>query len=292
MHEYCIIVATALLEIRKKDPFVTEIVDISSKLYSLYHSLGILHHMVGKYATAEFNLMEALLGRERILGRKHPSYLETLDKIGVSFLRKGDFKTSTSALNRAFKTRVEIFGSDSIFTCESMKSLAILSYEQGQYEKSSKMLEHVLNIYIKHYDKDHQSVLEVSLHLAKTIAMLRYQSQEEEGHLAWNSSADSLRCEELCQSALVGFEKLFGPNHSSSLDAVSALALIFALQAKYPEAREMCERALKCRESTFGQAIPTIWLICALWAISATGQRISLKRMSCMRKHGLIQVFY
>ncbi|KAK5637702.1 hypothetical protein RRF57_013417 [Xylaria bambusicola] len=58
--------------------------------------------------------------------------------------------------------------------------------------------------------------------------------------------------EEMYQRALQGFEKAFGPNHTSTLNTVNNLGTLYTIQGKLKEAKEMYQRALQGQEKAFG----------------------------------------
>ncbi|KAJ5625973.1 protein kinase subdomain-containing protein [Penicillium lagena] len=58
--------------------------------------------------------------------------------------------------------------------------------------------------------------------------------------------------EEMYQRALVGYEKAFGPDHTSTLNTVNNLGLLYSDQGKLKEAEEMYQRALVGYEKALG----------------------------------------
>jgi tetratricopeptide (TPR) repeat protein len=69
------------------------------------------------------------------------------------------------------------------------------------------------------------------------------------------------------QQALQGYEKAWGPDHTSTLDTVNNLAALYADQGKLVEAEQMYQRALQGYEKaidpdniiTYVPALNTIW---------------------------------
>jgi tetratricopeptide (TPR) repeat protein len=54
------------------------------------------------------------------------------------------------------------------------------------------------------------------------------------------------------QRALQGKEKAWGPEHTSTLDTVNNLAILYADQGKLVEAEQMYQRALQGKEKAWG----------------------------------------
>jgi tetratricopeptide (TPR) repeat protein len=57
-----------------------------------------------------------------------------------------------------------------------------------------------------------------------------------------------VEAEQICQRALKGKEKVWGPEHTSTLDTVNNLGLLYADQGKLVEAEQMYQRAAKKRK--------------------------------------------
>ncbi|RYO11415.1 hypothetical protein AA0111_g12809 [Alternaria arborescens] len=78
------------------------------------------------------------------------------------------------------------------------------------------------------------------------------------------NNRDSLRAdqgrldeaEQILKWALEGFEKVLGPDHTSTLDTVNNLGILYADQGKLDEAEEMYQRALQGYETSFGSNHP------------------------------------
>ncbi|KAI1173201.1 hypothetical protein F4777DRAFT_558875 [Nemania sp. FL0916] len=79
---------------------------------------------------------------------------------------------------------------------------------------------------------------------------------EQLGYL-YNDQDQFLKAEEMYGRALHGYEKIFGPNHPSTLKSVNALGVVYMGQGQYAEAEEMYERALKGREKELGPDSPS-----------------------------------
>jgi tetratricopeptide (TPR) repeat protein len=62
--------------------------------------------------------------------------------------------------------------------------------------------------------------------------------------------------EEMYQRALKGYEKAWGPEHTSTLDTVNNLGILYRDQGKMKEAEEMYQRALKGYEKAWGPEHP------------------------------------
>ena len=60
--------------------------------------------------------------------------------------------------------------------------------------------------------------------------------------------------EKMYQRALQGYEKAWGPDHTSTLATVNNLGNLYADQGKLDEAEKMYQRALQGKEKEIGRA--------------------------------------
>jgi tetratricopeptide (TPR) repeat protein len=61
-----------------------------------------------------------------------------------------------------------------------------------------------------------------------------------------------VKAEQMYQRALQGYEKAWGPEHTSTLDTVNNLGLLYDDQGKLDEAEQIYQRALQGYEKAWG----------------------------------------
>ena len=61
-----------------------------------------------------------------------------------------------------------------------------------------------------------------------------------------------VRCVDVCSSDLAGFEKAWGPEHTSTLDTVNNLGVLYQTQGHLEDAERMYKHALAGYEKTLG----------------------------------------
>lgn len=66
-----------------------------------------------------------------------------------------------------------------------------------------------------------------------------------------------LESEDLYRNAVIGKEKVFGPNHPETLDAKHSLALIFEAERKFEDAEDMYKQVVMVREMMLGPNNPS-----------------------------------
>ena len=98
--------------------------------------------------------------------------------------------------------------------------------------------------------------------------------------------------EKMYQRALQGYEKAWGPDHTSTLDTVNNLGLLYKSQCKLDEAEKMYQRALQGYEKALGleditrhrPALNTMWNLGDLFA--AQGHLDEAKEMYSRARTG------
>jgi tetratricopeptide (TPR) repeat protein len=97
--------------------------------------------------------------------------------------------------------------------------------------------------------------------------------------------------------ALVGFEKAWGPDHTSTLDTVNNLGNLYADQGKLEEAEKMYERTLRGYEKALGSehvltyipALNTMQNLALL--LSSVGRPDESRELYTRAQHGIEMVF-
>ncbi|KAM3074278.1 hypothetical protein ACMFMF_006294 [Clarireedia jacksonii] len=129
------------------------------------------------------------------------------------------------------------------------------------------------------YDLARLAVKFVGLHVSKNEAVQPWLTQRRvlqhamrcsymiqnnllaDDNIAWvcynlgNLYADQgklVEAEQMYQRALQGYEKAWGPEHTSTLDTVNNLGILYADQGKLVEAEQMYQRALQGKEKAWG----------------------------------------
>jgi tetratricopeptide (TPR) repeat protein len=87
-----------------------------------------------------------------------------------------------------------------------------------------------------------------------------------------------------------GYEKAWGPDHTSRLDTVNNLGLLYAYQGKLVEAEQMYQRALQGKEKAWSPEYPsTLRSVNYLGTIYKSQGRLSSSsgRYKATRRHGV-----
>ena len=99
------------------------------------------------------------------------------------------------------------------------------------------------------------------LHHAARCSYIMLNSLVREDEMAWAyhkiaylyaDQGKLVEAEQMYQRALQGYEKAWGPEHTSTLDTVNNLANLYADQGKLVEAEQMYQRALQGKEKAWG----------------------------------------
>ncbi|KAL5330675.1 hypothetical protein ACEPPN_000194 [Leptodophora sp. 'Broadleaf-Isolate-01'] len=99
--------------------------------------------------------------------------------------------------------------------------------------------------------------------------------------LLYANQGKLVEAEQMYQRALQGYEKAWGPDHTSTLDTVNNLAVLYADQGKLIEAEQMYQRALQGYEKAWGpehtSTLRTVNNLAALYA--SQGKLVEAEQM-------------
>ena len=92
----------------------------------LHHTIGMTYQSLGRYASAEQHLDEALQTRRRVLGDEHPATLTSMDGAAQLLLAQGLFDQAEPVFTDTLAHRRRVLGREHADTLESESNLASL----------------------------------------------------------------------------------------------------------------------------------------------------------------------
>ncbi|KAI1285126.1 hypothetical protein F5Y03DRAFT_193410 [Xylaria venustula] len=108
----------------------------SSFLFNIAESYFIL----GKYNNAELLYRQTLELREGVLGREHPSTLNSMDNLALVLRSQGKYEEAETMHRQTLKLREGVLGREHPSTLNSMNNLALVLDSQGKYEEAEAIL--------------------------------------------------------------------------------------------------------------------------------------------------------
>ncbi len=166
--------------------------------------------------------------------------VDTLNKLVVWFLGKGNYRTGEIAAEQTYQFAEQKLGPEHSNTLISVNNIAELYRVQGRYGEAEPLFQRALAASEKALGPKHSDTLISVNNLAE---LYRVQGRYKEA-------------EPLFRRALAGFEKVLGPEHSNTLISVNNLAELYRVQGRYGEAEPLFRRALAASEKVLGPENP------------------------------------
>jgi tetratricopeptide (TPR) repeat protein len=207
---------------------------------SLLDRIGVCQSRLGQYSAAEMVHRQALLVKEKILGKNHSRTLMSMDEVGIALDNQGKYMAAEAIHQQTLAQRVNILGPEHPDTLISMANLALVLGRQGKYSEAESMNRQALVRREKIFGPEHPYTLTSMSNLA---LVLRRQGKFSEA-------------ESVNRQALARYEKVFGLEHPDTLISVSNLALVLDSQGKYLEAELMSRQTLARKEKVLGLEHP------------------------------------
>jgi tetratricopeptide (TPR) repeat protein len=199
-------------------------------------SIAKLLHQQVQLAAAEKMYVQALDGREAVVGPEHTSTLNTIVNLGILYRDQGNLAKAEEMYVRARKGYEAAVGPEHTSTLNTINNLGNLYQEQGNLAKAEEMYVRALEGYEAAVGPEHTSTLSAVCGLG-----VLYQAQ---GNLA--------KAEEMLLRAQKGYEAAVGPVHTSTLNTIGNLGNLYQAQGNLAKAEEMYVRARKGYEAAVG----------------------------------------
>ncbi len=236
----------------------------------------------GFYPQAQSFHQQALIIREEVLGREHPTTAESLNKLGVLYRSQGNYEQAEKFHQQALTIRKNRLGPYDLMTAESLNNLGVLYRSQGKYEQAEPLQQQALSIYKQLLGLAHPNTLIAFINLAQLFAEQRnYEQAEsllqealtiseqtlEQQHplIAHNLSLlarlsfDQRNYEQAeirWKRSLTLMQKTHGLEHPAIAELLNNLAELFAAQGRYTEAQTLCQKAVDICERRLGSEHP------------------------------------
>ncbi|KAF8538700.1 hypothetical protein BDD12DRAFT_884441 [Trichophaea hybrida] len=237
----------------------------STRLLQAY--VGSVLREKGDYPGALEWYQRALDGKEKTLGKDHPSTLSTVHNMALVFGSQGEYGKALEWYQRALDGKEKTLGKDHPSTLTTVNNMASVFDRQGDYGKALEWYQRALDGKEKTLGKDHPSTLDTVNNMASV-----FRSQGDYGKaLEWYqraldgkektlgkdhpSTLDTVH--NMALRALDGYEKTLGKDHPSTLTTVNNMASVFDRQGDYGKALEWYQRALDGKEKTLGKDHPS-----------------------------------
>ncbi|KAK3383706.1 hypothetical protein B0T24DRAFT_645911 [Lasiosphaeria ovina] len=195
----------------------------------------------GKYEEAEQMHRQALELYEKVLGREHPSTLNSINNLGVVLGSQGKYEEAEQMHRQALELKEKVLGHEHPSRLASMNNLGLVLESQGKYEEAEQIHRQALEPYEEVLGREHPDTLNSINNLGLVLGS---QGKYEEA-------------EQIHRQALELYEKVLGREHPSTLNSINNLGVVLGSQGKYEEAEQMHRQALELYEKVLGREHPS-----------------------------------
>ncbi|MCH2022704.1 MAG: CHAT domain-containing protein [Saprospiraceae bacterium] len=213
-------------------------VNAKDSAYALYTSdLAYCYSKIGKYTKALTLNLQAKSIREKVLGKEHPDYAESLSLLSELYYDMGDFDQAISLATQVYKIREKVLGHEHPDFTESINNLATFYYHIENYEKAIKLFVQAKNIRQKVHGNDH-------LEFANSLNNLSFV------YIAMANFDKAYQC--VVQAKNIR-EKVLGKEHTSFAASLMTLASLQSKIGNYNQALSLLLEAKNINEKVLGK---------------------------------------
>ncbi|KAK8010351.1 P-loop containing nucleoside triphosphate hydrolase protein [Apiospora arundinis] len=199
------------------------------------------HSILGKYGEAERLYRSALEMPKKLLGREHPSTLDSMNNLANVLGRQGKYSEAEQMHRQTLEPREKVLGREHPSTLNNIHDLALVLDRQGKYSEAEQIYRQTLELKEKVLGREHPSTLNNINDLANVLGKQGKYSEAEQMH----------------RQTLELREKVLGREHPSTLNSINNLGNELGGQGKYSEAEQMHRQTLELREKVLGREHPS-----------------------------------
>lgn len=217
----------------------------SPPVLSVCSELGNVLCDMRAYSEAKGFLDKALKGRVAQLGATHPDTISSLNNSAVLLMETpgGDLNEARAIFEQALHACESTLGKDHPTTLGTVTNLGVLLQKQGRLKDSKALIDRALRGYLQELGPTHKRTVSTMTTLAHVMADLQNLTD------ARGLVAQALK--EYDANPALG-----GPDHPVTIAAVYQMGVIEHELGRLDRAKELYERALKCREMLYGSRHP------------------------------------
>ncbi|KAK6350994.1 hypothetical protein TWF718_004173 [Orbilia javanica] len=221
--------------------------DLTEEAFNIRDYLNTLHNMatslynLGRYNEALERYQEVLVGKEKIVGKYHPSTLATMSSIATILSEQGKPAEAVKQYQNILASQERSFKRDEQTILTTINNIAVSLNRQGKFEEALEYHQRALAGMEKVLDPSHPSIFSTIRDIA---SVLSNQGKHTEA-LDWY------------YKALNGFETILGPDHPRTLTVAGQIASVFKSQGLYDEALKQYRRTLTSQEQWLGGQHPS-----------------------------------
>lgn len=180
------------------------------------------------FVLAEEMLNQAIATKKRLLGEDNPSYLSSLENLGVLYLTLGKYSKSKEILESVYSTKSASEELDNVSKAYTLNNLGVINRAIGDFGAAEENFLKSLAYYENSLGKDH----------------IYYANTSNELGLLYMKMGNTKAARATLQTALATFEKAYGKNHIDYVSALENLASLNYMEGEIDTSKQQLEEAL------------------------------------------------
>jgi serine/threonine-protein kinase len=202
----------------------------------LMATIGNVYFNLGLFAEAEQQAKRALETRRRVLGREHPSTLQSMTSLANAYSRQHRQADAEALYREAVEIQKRVLGPEHPSTLMSMNGLAIATHRQGRHAEAEALHRQALEIRTRVLGPEHPDTLQSRNNLGTLV--------DARGRYA--------EAEVLHRQNLDIRTRVLGPEHPQTLASRVNLANGIGAQGRYTEAVALLQETLDVHARVLG----------------------------------------
>lgn len=192
------------------------------------------------FALAEEALVQSIETKKRLFGEENPSYLSSLENLGILYLTLGKYSKSKDILQSVYTTKSASTETDESSKAYTLNNLGVVNRAMGNFGKSEENLLQSLDFYEKSLGKDH----------------IYYANTSNELGLLYMKMGNTKAARKTLESTIIIFETAYGKNHIDYVSALENLASLNYMEGEIDASRKQLEEALEIDKVILGTKHP------------------------------------
>lgn len=201
---------------------------------------GSILYQKGDYTGAANQLLETKTIQEKVLGKEHPSYAQSLNSLAFVYVAMSDYEKAEPLYLESKSIVKKSLGKEHRNYARTMTNLGILYRQLGNYEKAEQVYLETKDIQEKSLGKDHLDYAKTLYNLANLYADM---GNNEKAMLLYLES-----------KAIE--EKSLGREHPDYAQSLNSLAILYRDMGNYEYAEQLYLESKTIFEKTLGKEHP------------------------------------
>ncbi|MHC4727451.1 MAG: tetratricopeptide repeat protein [Planctomycetota bacterium] len=244
-------------------------------------SMARVYMAYGEYTKAQ-PLAEQALTCAKSRGESDSELSMCLIDLGTLYKSQNKLFEAEKMCEQGLKLQEIVLYKSHPYVAYTLRTLASIYLEQGNYIKATNALEKAMNIMLESHTKNDKALAPFWIDIA---ALLTAKGNYKEAESYYNKAIASINIS-------------FGPDHLYTANVLGSVAKLYTLQGRQDEAEELIDRTIAKQESIYGpehHLIAPSWLtkarICHAKGNYTDSENLFEKALTSVRKSGNIALF-